>query len=133
MGHDDRPQLLDYYHLARQEFGLDVLIEVHDERELDLVLERLPEARIIGINNRDLRTFETSLDGTLMLSPRVPADRCLVSESGIRTPEDMKRLQAAGVRTQLTWFPGGHHDLVGSQLAAADAAAEAWIRGGLGV
>jgi len=101
----DRPQLLDYYHLARQEFGLDVLIEVHHERELDLVLERLPEARIIGINNRDLTTFATSLDVTLRLVTRIPEDKLIVSESGISTRDDVKRIAEAGVRASLVGEP----------------------------
>ena len=97
----DRPQLIDYYHLARQEFGLDVLIEVHQERELDLVLERVPRARIIGINNRDLATFVTSLDVTLRLAKRIPDDKVIVSESGIGTRDDVKRVTEAGVRAIL--------------------------------
>jgi indole-3-glycerol phosphate synthase len=97
----DRVQLIDFYHLARQEFGLDVLIEVHHERELDLVFERVPEARIIGINNRDLTTFATSLDVTFRLAKRIPADKLIVSESGIATRDDVKRVAEAGVRAIL--------------------------------
>jgi indole-3-glycerol phosphate synthase len=97
----DRPQLLDYYHLARQEFGLDVLIEVHHERELDLVLERLPEARLIGINNRALTTFETSLEVTFRLAKRIPDDKLIVSESGIATSADVRSLAECGVRAIL--------------------------------
>ena len=97
----DRQQLIDYYHLARQEFGLDVLIEVHHESELDLVLERLPEARIIGINNRDLTSFATSLDVTLRLAKRVPKEKLIVSESGIATRDDVKRVAEVGVRAIL--------------------------------
>jgi indole-3-glycerol phosphate synthase len=87
--------------LARQEFGLDVLIEVHHERELDLILERLPEARLIGINNRDLTSFVTSLDVTFRLAKRVPEDKLIVSESGISTRDDVKRVAEAGVRAIL--------------------------------
>ncbi len=97
----DRPQLIDYYHLARQEFGLDVLIEVHHERELDLVLERVPEVRIIGINNRDLATFAASLDVTSRLAQRIPVDKLIVSESGIATRDDVKHVAEAGVRAIL--------------------------------
>ena len=97
----ERPQLIDFYRLARQEFGLDVLIEVHHERELDLVLERLPEARIIGINNRDLTTFVTSLDVTFRLAKRIPDDKLIVSESGIATRDDVTRVAEAGVRAIL--------------------------------
>lgn len=97
----DGVQLVDYYHLARQEFDLDVLLEVHHERELDLVLERLPEARLIGINNRDLTTFVTTLDVTLRLAKRVPEDRLIASESGIFTRDDVKRVAEAGARAIL--------------------------------
>jgi indole-3-glycerol phosphate synthase len=97
----DRPQLIDYYHLARQEFGLDVLIEVHHERELDTVLERIPEARLIGINNRDLTTFVTSLEVTFKLAKRIPVGKLIVSESGIFTRDDVKRVAEAGVRAIL--------------------------------
>jgi indole-3-glycerol phosphate synthase len=58
-------------------------------------------AELIGVNNRDLRTFVTRLEHTLELAPRVPADRCLVSESGIRSRADIERLRAAGVRAVL--------------------------------
>src|SRR2546428_13472665 len=97
----DRVQLIDFYHLARQEFGLDVLLEVHEERELDLVLERLCEARIIGINNRDLTTFVTTLDVTLRLAKRIPGNKLIVSESGIFTRNDVKQVVEAGVRAVL--------------------------------
>ena len=94
----DRVQLIDFYHLARQEFDLDALLEVHHERELDLVLERLPEARLIGINNRDLSTFVTTLDVTLRLAKRVPVGKLIVSESGIFTRDDVKQVAAKDYR-----------------------------------
>jgi indole-3-glycerol phosphate synthase len=71
------------------------LVEVHDEEELSKVLGT--EARLIGINNRDLRTFEVSLDTTLRLRSRIPSDRLVVSESGIQTRGDLQSLAAAGV------------------------------------
>jgi len=77
------------------ELGMASLVEVHTAEELDAALE--VGARIIGINNRDLRTFETKLDTTLELAHRAPADRILVSESGIFTRADVERLMAAGV------------------------------------
>lgn len=73
-----------------------VLAEVHDERELDRALGL--ETRLIGINNRDLRTLDTDLATTEALAPLVPADRIPVAESGIRTPEDVRRMAAAGAR-----------------------------------
>ncbi|MEY4705591.1 MAG: Indole-3-glycerol phosphate synthase [Nitrospirota bacterium] len=105
----ERQQLIDFYALARG-LGLDVLIETHHERELDRVLERVPEARLIGINNRDLKTFTTDLGITLRLAKRIPADKLIVSESGIHKREDVLRLVEAGV----------HAMLVGESLIRAD-------------
>jgi indole-3-glycerol phosphate synthase len=72
-----------------------VLVEVHDLDELERALQ-IP-APLLGVNNRDLRTFEVSLDTTLSLLPAVPADRLLVTESGIHTPGDVAKMRAAGV------------------------------------
>ncbi|HJU08763.1 MAG TPA: indole-3-glycerol phosphate synthase TrpC [Rhodanobacteraceae bacterium] len=86
--------------LLAADLDLDVMVEVHDEAELERALE-IP-APLIGINNRDLRTFQTSLDTTLKLKQWVHDDtRILVSESGIRTREDVSRLRAAGVHAFL--------------------------------
>ncbi len=79
--------------------GLEALVELYDAENLSRVIDS--SARLIGINNRDLRTFVTRLEHTLELAARVPADRCLVSESGIRTRADVLRLQEAGVRAIL--------------------------------
>ncbi len=79
--------------------GLDVLVEVHDGDELDRAL-RL-RTRLLGINNRNLKTFEVTLDTTLGLLPRVPADRLLVTESGILARADVLRMRQAGVHAFL--------------------------------
>jgi indole-3-glycerol phosphate synthase len=96
----ERRQLIDFYALA-QELSLDVLIETHHERELDTVLEWLPEARVIGINNRDLKTFSTDVGVTLRLAKRMPSDKIIVSESGIHKRDDVLRLVEAGVHAML--------------------------------
>jgi indole-3-glycerol phosphate synthase len=79
--------------------GMQALVELYDAENLPRVLDA--GAKLVGVNNRDLRSFVTRLEHTLDLAPHLPAECCLVSESGIRTHEDIKRLQTAGVRAVL--------------------------------
>lgn len=86
-------------HRQAVDLGLDVLVELHDADQLPRVLDC--GAKLVGINNRDLRTFRTRLEHTLDLLPRIPAGVAVVSESGVRTHDDFVRLQSAGVRAVL--------------------------------
>jgi indole-3-glycerol phosphate synthase len=84
---------------AATDWKMDAIVEVHDEAELDRAL-KLP-CRLIGINNRNLKTFETTLATTERLAPRVPKNRIVIGESGIFTPEDIARLGKVGVNAFL--------------------------------
>lgn len=87
--------------LARtaQELALDVLVEVHDRYELERALALTTP--LVGVNNRDLHTFETRLETTLELLPHIPGDRIVVTESGIHTREDVARMRASQVHAFL--------------------------------
>ena len=101
---------------AAGELSLDVLVEIHDGAELEHVQRaRLPAGWLLGINNRDLRTFETRLETTLELLPHLPAGTEVVTESGIGAAADVARMRAAGV----------HRFLVGESLMRADSAGAA--------
>ena len=105
----DRVQLEDFYALAKG-LELEVLIETHNEREIDLVLERIPQAKLIGINNRDLKTFSTDLAITNRLAKHIPEDKLIVSESGIHKRDDVEKILEAGAKVML----------VGESLVRAD-------------
>jgi indole-3-glycerol phosphate synthase len=94
----DDAELADLEACARGH-GMDVLVEVHDAAELERALAL--RTRLVGVNNRNLRSFEVSLDTTLDLLPRVPGDRLLVTESGILTRADVQRMRVAGVHAFL--------------------------------
>lgn len=96
--------LLDAYTLRTfreriEKLEMAALVEVHDEQELEKVIES--GAKIIGINNRDLQTFDVDIETTFRLASRIPSGRIIVSESGISTRDDLKRLADAGVNAAL--------------------------------
>ncbi|MEM1411645.1 MAG: indole-3-glycerol phosphate synthase TrpC [Pseudomonadota bacterium] len=91
-------QLVDLHGRAK-EAGMDVLTEVHDEAELERALAL--DGTLLGVNNRNLHTFETSLETSLRLKAMLPPERLLVTESGIKTPEDVQRMRAADVHAFL--------------------------------
>ena len=109
----DDAQMAEIEAAARQ-YGMDVLVEVHDEAELERAA-RVLRSRLIGVNNRDLKTFTTSLAATERLAPLAPEGTLLVGESGINSHADCRRLEASGVRTFL----------VGESLMRADDIASA--------
>lgn len=95
------------------ELGMTPLVELYDPENLPRVLEA--GATLVGINNRDLRTFETDLDHTLRMKEQIPAECVVVAESGIRTRVDVERLQAAGVKAMLV----GESLIVNADIGAA--------------
>ena len=82
--------------MEAERLGMEALVEVHNESELQCALDS--GATLIGVNNRDLRTFEVSLDVSFDLARRMPQNVLAVAESGIRTPDDLRRLADAGYR-----------------------------------
>ena len=93
------PGLMRELEACAREVGLDVLVEVHDAEELDAALTL--KTALVGVNNRNLRTFETTLDTTLLLLPRIPADKLVVTESGVREPDDVRRMRDSNVHAFL--------------------------------
>ncbi len=89
----------DLFSLARDYHAMDVLVEVHDEAELERALAL--EADMIGVNNRDLKTFATDLGVTLRLAPKIPEDVLIVAESGLGRREDLAAAREIGVSTFL--------------------------------
>ncbi len=109
----DKGALKGLYHMAKA-LGIDVLMEVHDERELDKALGT--GAEIIGINNRNLKTFEVDLNTTIELLPKIPPEKIVVSESGIRGPEDVKILSDAGIKALLIGAVFMEADDIGAEV-----------------
>ena len=108
------------YRLLAESLGMDVLVEVHDERELASALAA--ESRLIGINNRNLNDFSVSLETTFRLLQLIPPGIPVVSESGIATVDDMKRLKAAGVKAALigeSLMRAGQQDLLLREFLSA--------------
>lgn len=108
-----RPKQLRHLREYAARFGLAALVEVHNQDELGAALDS--GAQLIGVNNRNLRTFEVRLETSLELGARIPAGIVKVSESGIRSPEDIQRLRQAGF----------HAFLIGEHLMRSGDAAQA--------
>ncbi|MFM1881477.1 MAG: hypothetical protein RLZZ344_1711 [Pseudomonadota bacterium] len=102
---------------AAVEAGMDVLVEVHDAEEFDRAVAHC-RSPLLGINNRNLRTFETRLETTLDLLPRLPSDRILVTESGILSRADVSRMREAGVDAFLVGEAFMRADAPGKALSA---------------
>ena len=99
---------LEHFHSFAQELNLDVLVEVHDEAELELALEI--GASIVGVNQRDLKTFEVDQQRAVRMAKKMPASVLRIAESGVKTRKDAQQLRDAGY----------HAILVGESLVTAD-------------
>jgi indole-3-glycerol phosphate synthase len=93
------PTQLSEFEACAFELGMDVLVEVHDAQELEIALDL--NTSLLGINNRNLRTFETSLQTTIDLLARIPAEKRVVTESGILQPADVKKMREHDVHAFL--------------------------------
>ncbi len=111
----DRIQLEDLYSIAKG-LALDVLVETHHESEVDRTLERIPDATLIGINNRDLKTFSTDLSVTQRLARRIPSEKVIVSESGIHKREDVAQILETGVKAMLVGESLVRADKIGAKI-----------------
>jgi len=109
----DRGMLKALYHESKS-LGMDVVIEVHDQRELDKALGI--DADIIGINSRNLKTLEIDLNIVNELKDKIPAGKIIVSESGIREPEDVQSLASAGVKAVLIGTVFMEADDIGTEV-----------------
>ena len=110
----EKNQMCELLHLTR-ELGMDALVEVHSREELDMVLET--GARLIGINNRNLNTFNTAISTTVELIQAIPEDRIVVSESGIASRGDIQLLRSSGVDAFLIGESLMRQECPGAQLA----------------
>ena len=109
----ERGMLKALLHEAKS-LGIDALVEVHDQRDLDKAVGA--GAEIIGINNRNLKTLEIDLDITRELIEKIPAGKIIVSESGIREPEDVQSLASLGVKAVLVGTVFMESDDIGSEV-----------------
>ena len=111
----DDAQMRDFEAIA-QTLQMDVLVEVHDDQELERALKL--NSPLLGINNRNLKTFEVSLQTTLDLLPAIPKDKLVITESGILNANDVKQMQGAGVNAFLIGEAFMRSEHPGKALAA---------------
>jgi indole-3-glycerol phosphate synthase len=90
-----KSQMNELYHAAL-EYDIEVLFEVHKEKEVDIIMSISPQPKMIGINNRDLSTFETDINTTIKIAPIIPENITIISESGIENKEQAEKIKKAG-------------------------------------
>ena len=108
-------QQLTHLHDLAQSLGMDVLIEVHDGAELDVALKL--DNQMVGINNRNLHSFEVSLDNTYQLLDKIPAGKIVITESGIHSAEDVTAMRARNVNSFLVGEAFMRSERPGERLA----------------